>query len=165
MISLELWRARIGTFNNKCCSGCSLSSLLSSSFASSSDNCRHNGNVLQDKPPSSSKAQISFCSSLPVTPDEQLETDRQLGDVSISAFSSSSPCSSHDAFYSQTLSSSFRSSSSSYFPCDQMFLHRSLLRDAVITLLIAIISQLLMIAGDIETNPGPKHGGENELCG
>ena len=162
MISLELWRARIGMFNNKCCSRCSLSSLLSSSFVSSSANCRHRGNLLQDKPPSSSEAQIAFCSSLPVTPDEQRETDRQLGDVSISL---SSSCSSQDAFCSQTLSSSFRSSSSSYFPCDQMLPHRSLLRDAVITLLIAIISQLLMIAGDIETNPGPKHGGEIELCG
>lgn len=32
-----------------------------------------------------------------------------------------------------------------------------------ITLLIAIISQLLLIAGDIESNPGPKHEGETVI--
>ena len=172
MISLELWRARIGTFNgNNCkrCSGCSL--LLSSSLASSSAiNCRHIAS--QEQPSSSrSEAQVSSCygSSLPATSHEwqpALAADRHLDHHAvgsmISCFSSSSSRSSQDAFSSHTSSSSLWSSFSSSFPCDQFFLHRSLLRDAVITLLIAIISQLLMVAGDVETNPGPKHGGENE---
>ena len=177
MISLELWRARIGTFNNKRCSGCSLSSLLSSSLAFSSANCRHRGNFSQEEPTSSSdEAQISSCSSsLPVAPNEQLSTDRHLDlvwrptnldhhAVSISTFSSSSSRSSQDAFSLHTSSSSSFWSSSSYcFPCDQVFSHLSLLREAFITLVIAIIAQLLLIAGDIEANPGPKHGGENEM--
>ena len=39
----------------------------------------------------------------------------------------------------------------------------SLLAVVFLTLLIAIISQLLMIAGDIESNPGPKRGSENDI--
>ena len=170
MISLELWRARIGTFNNKRCpgAGCARSSLSSTSLASSSANCRPN--LSQEEPASSSLAQTSSSYSFfLVTPDEQLSTGRHFDHYSVSSsssflFASTSSSSSQDAFSSSTSSSSFWFSSSS-FPCDQFFLHRSLLRDAVITLLIAVISQLLMIAGDIETNPGPKHRGEiNEPC-
>ena len=161
MISVDLWRARIGTFNNKRCSGCSLSSLLSSSLASSA-NCRQNS---QEEPHSSSIAQTSSSySSFLVTPDEQLTTGRHLDHHAVSSSSnfslSSTLSSSQDAFSSRASSSSLWSSSS-FFSCDQFFMQCYLLRDAVIILLIAIASQLLMIAGDIESNPGPKHGGEN----
>ena len=169
MISLELWRARIGTFNYKRCSGagCALSSLSSTSLASSSSSANCRQNLSQEEPASSSLAQTSSsCSFFLVTPDEQLTTGRHLDHHAVSSssdflFSSTSSSSSQDTFSSRTSSSSFWSISSYFFPCDQFFLHRSLFREAVITLLIAIISQLLMIAGDIETNPGPKHGGEN----
>ena len=59
-------------------------------------------------------------------------------------------------FSSSCFSFSFLSSNLLYwclFPLAAVF----------ITLLIAIISQLLLIAGDIETNPGPKHGGETVI--
>ena len=36
-----------------------------------------------------------------------------------------------------------------------LYLPGDLLRDAVVMLLIAIVSQLLILSGDIETNPGP----------
>ena len=167
MISLELWRARIGSFNNKRCFRRSLSSLSSTSLASSSSNCRQN--LSRDDLASSSIAQTSSSYSsllVTVTPDEQLTTGHHLDHHAVSSSSnflfSSTSNSSQDTFSSRTSSSSFWSSSSS-FPCYQFFLHRSLLRDAVITLLIAIISQLLMIAGDIETNPGPKREGKNAL--
>ena len=166
MISLELWRARIGTFNNKRCSGCSLSS---SSLASS--RCRrqtHHGggstDASQEEP--SSIALTSPSSNTLATKEQSQEfssTDHHSTSSSTCAPQSRSQlilymCRSYGSSF---MASSFSSTSSSSSPSSRN-LHRSLLRDAVITLLIAIISQLLMTAGDIETNPGPKHGGENE---
>ena len=66
--------------------------------------------------------------------------------------------------YSLTFDSSKSSSSCFSFSfCSSNLFYQclSLLAAVFVTLLIAIISQLLMIAGDIESNPGPKHGGEN----
>ena len=172
MISVELWRARIGMFNhnNKRCSGCSL--LSSSSLASSHCHrqAHHGGgstDVSQEEP--SSAALTSPSSNTLATKKQSQEfssTDHH------STSSSTSPSQSRtaqltlscSAYGSSFMASSFSptsKSSSSSFPSSRD-LHRSLLREAVITLLIAIISQLLMIAGDIETNPGPKHEGENE---
>ena len=167
MISVELWRARIGTFNNKRCSGCSLSS---SSLASS--RCRrltdHGGgstDASQEKPSSVALASLSS-NTLVATKEQSQEfssTDHHSESTSSStcAPQSRSQLTLSCSYGSSFMASSTSKSSSSSFPspCD---LHRSLLRDAVITLLIAIISQLLMIAGDIETNPGPKQRGENE---
>ena len=145
MISLELWRARIGTFNNKRCSGCSLSSLSSSSLDSAHFR-RHRGSTHVSQEESPSLAQ-------PLTSPSSLATKEQS-----QAFSSTI---SHSVLATSRTSQSvsFSKSSSCFIPTPGVSLCRSLLR-AVITLLIAVISQLLMIAGDIETNPGPKHGGE-----
>ena len=168
MISVELWRARIGTFNNKRCSDCSLSSSLASSH------CRrhthHDGgstDVSGEEP--SSVALTSLSSNTLATKEQSQEfssTDNHSTSSSTSPSQSKTAqltqsCTSYgSSFMDSSFSSTSKSSSSSFLsPCD---LHRSLLRETVITLLIAIISQLLMIAGDIETNPGPKHGGENE---
>ena len=174
MISVELWRARIGTFNNKRCSDCSLSSLSSSSFASSHchrqthHGCGSTSNVSREEP--SPVALTSPSSNTLATKEQSQEfssTDHHSTSSSTSPSQSrtaqltlSTSCSYGSSFMASSFSSTSKSSSSSSLsPCD---FQRSLLRDAVITLLIAIISQLLMIAGDIETNPGPKHGGENE---
>ena len=162
MISVELWRARIGTFNNKRCSGRSLSSLSSSSLASSQCRRRHRGStdVSQEEPASIAHTSLSS-SSLAIK--EQSQEFSSIDYHSVLTTSSSQltlSCSSQSCGGSGFFTaSSFSQSSSSFFPISGS-LHRSLLRDAVITLLIAIISQLLMIAGDIESNPGPKHGGE-----
>ena len=72
----------------------------------------------------------------------------------------------HLSDYSLTFDlSKFSSScfSFSFFSSNLFYQCLSLLAAMFITLLIAIISQLLMIAGDIETNPGPKHRGENVI--
>ena len=160
MISLELWRARIGTFNNKRCSGRSLSSLSSSSLPSSHRCRRHTGstNVSQEEPSIALASPSS--SSLAIKEElQEFSTDHHSVLTTSSTLSCSSQCCDSGSFTASSLQSS-----SSFFPTSgTCSLHRSLLRDAVIALLIAVISQLLMIAGDIETNPGPKHGGENEL--
>ena len=166
MISLELWRARIGTFNNKRCSGCSLSS---SSLASS--HCRrhtHHGGGSTDasREEPSSVALTSPSSSTLATKEQSQEfssTDHHPTSSSTSA-SRTAQLTLSCSYGGSSMASSFSFTSKSSSSSSPSFrdLHRSLLRDAVVTLLIAIISQLLMIAGDIETNPGPKHGGENE---
>ena len=165
MISLELWRARIGTFNNKRCSGCSLSS---SSLASS--RCRrqthHGGGSTDASQEEPSSIALTSPSSNTLATREQSQEFSSI-DHHSTAFSSCVPqsrsqltlCRSYGSSFMASSFSSISKSSSSSSPSSRN-LHRSLLRDAVITLLIAIISQLLMIAGDIETNPGPKHGGE-----
>ena len=159
MISIELWRARIGAFNNKRSrSRCSLSSTYFSIYVFfhwTRHRCR---NVSREEL-SEFQACISPLASPPLLslPAEERSqgiergipksSGDRTGDLIPSSSSSSS-------------SSSVSFSSSSDDPC---FLHRSLLRDAFIMLVIAIISQLLIMAGDIETNPGPKHGGETLL--
>ena len=169
MISVELWRARIGMFNNKRCSGCSLLSFSSLASSHCHRQAHHGGgstDVYQEEP--SSAALTSPSSNTLATKKQSQElssTDHHSTSSSTSPSQSRTAqltlsCSYGSSFMASSFSPTSKSSSSS-FPssCD---LHRSLLREAVITLLIAIISQLLMIAGDIETNPGPKHEGENE---
>ena len=169
MISVELWRARIGTFNNKRCSGCSLSS-SSLTFSRCRRQTDHGGGSTDAsrEEPSFVVALASLSSNTLATKEQSQEfssTDHHSESISSSTSAPQSRsqvtlfCSYDSSFMASSVPKS--SSSSSPSPGD---LHCSLLKDAVITLLIAIISQLLMIAGDIETNPGPKHGGENEPC-
>ena len=167
MISVELWRARIGTFNNKRCSDCSLSS---SSLACHRQAPHGGGSTDVSREPYASSVALTFTFSSTLATKEQSQefssTDRHPTSSSTSPSQSrtaqlTQSCTSYgSSFMDSSFSSTSKSSSSSFpSPCD---LHCFLLRETVITLLIAIISQLLMIAGDIETNPGPKHGGENE---
>ena len=162
MMPLELWRARIGTFNNKRCSCCSLSSLSSLSLASSPQFRRHidSTNVSQEEPASTALTSSSSSSAIKEQSQEFFSTDHHSvlttssSQLTLSCFSQS-----YGSGFFAASSFSFSQSSSPFFPTFDSR-RRSLLREAVITLLIAIISQLLIIAGDIETNPGPKHGGE-----
>ena len=163
MISLELWRARIGTFNNKRCSGCSLSSLSSASSPSSSHCWRHRGSTdfSQEEPAEPTSVVLTSSSSSSLVAEEQSQAFPSADHHSVLTTSSSQLSCSSQSYDSGCFSApSALGSSSSFFPTSGSLL-RSLLRDSVITLLIAIISRLLlMVAGDIETNPGPKHGGE-----
>ena len=166
MISVELWRVRIGTFNNKRCSGCSLSSSSLASFHCHRQTHYGGGSTDVSREEPSSVA-LTFPSSNTLATKEQSQefssTDHHSTSSSTSASQSRTAqltlsCSYGSSFMASSFSSTSKSSSSSFSPpCD---LHRSLLKNAVITLLIAIISQLLMVAGDIESNPGPKHKGE-----
>ena len=162
MISIELWRARIGAFNNKRSrSRCSLSSTYFTIYVFfhwTRHKCR---NVSREEHSQLINPHTCPLASTipPFLPAEERspaietvvhESSVSSGDLGGDSLSrSSSPSSSS--------SSSMSLSSYSDDPC---FLHRSLLRDAFIALVIAIISQLLIMAGDIETNPGPKHRGE-----
>ena len=162
MIPIDLWRARIGLFNCKRCSSSFLSSLFSPSpcFSCHHHHHRKRHNVVTEEssvansPTENSDDQLSHPSNLlsnclhssrdclPFPLKEQITSAPP--DYSATAFvttASSSPSS----FWSGSLSS----------------LRRSLLRDVLIILLITIISQqLIVLSGDIETNPGPKHKGK-----
>ena len=163
MIPIELWRARIGAFNNKRSrSRCSVSSASTQAYVFFHWT-RHRFRNISREEHSELQAHISPLASPPPAlslPAEErspraIETvvpessARSSGDLGRDALSSSSPSSSSS--FSMSLFSSFG---------ELCFLHCSLLRDAFIALVIAIISQLLIMAGDVETNPGPKHRGE-----
>ena len=158
MISIEQWRARIGTFNCKRGYSGFLSSLFSSSTYyyyqprkrrnASRDHFFTADTSLQAERLSPSapsggytvSSNSTTCTSTPITTN--CKTSAPCITTVTTSFSTPSSC-------------SFYSSSGGLFS-----LRRSLFRDILIILLIAIVSQELIISGDIETNPGPKHGGK-----
>ena len=140
MISIEQWRARIGLFNCKQCSGFLSSFVSPPSFSRS----RHRQRSVVQWLRTFSSVIVDSFGFLPAFKDHPLTTT-SLPECS-SSFSSSSSS-------SVSISTSEGMSES---PSGEVFsLRRSLLRDLLIILLIAIISQQLIISGDIETNPGP----------
>ena len=141
MISVELWRARIGLFNSKRYSGF-LSSLFSSyvpfKFHRRSKRSCNVDTHQQDleQPPGSSAARPP-----PPPASNSSGTGTPSPDESLGVCSRKR----------SRLSFSW----SSLFP--RGLLSGCLLREALVrlVLLIAIISQVLIISGDVETNPGP----------
>ena len=136
--TVELWRARIGLFNSKGYSAF-LSSLFSSYIPFKFHRRRkRERNATQDPSTasqSSSRARINTC------------TDSK------SPHSASIITSSAVSSLQQSLLSLFWSS----FSQVRGLLSSCLLREALVRLmlLIVIISQALIISGDVETNPGP----------
>ena len=175
MISVELWCARKGAYNRE--------SYLSGSFSSNSFflHCCTNKDVQsrddstwptpQTEPcerPYSAAASTVALSSRVCSSSEPGEKYTATNSSAEHGFSSGiwikqlhSPSHFTCLYSSSSSSSSF--SSSSDRSCDNVFqYHSSQLRVVLIILLtvIAVISQLLIISGDIETNPGPVRGGE-----
>ena len=153
MISIEQWRARIGTFNCKRGYSGFLSSLFSSSsyyyYQPRKRTCRNASREL------SSTADTSLsANSLSPDHEKQSATLLQANTVTLKR--------SFPTITNVTKISS--SSSSSSLSRGLLSLRSSLLREVFVillmVLLIAIIFQQLIISGDIETNPGPKHEGE-----
>ena len=130
MISVEIWRARIGLFNCNSCSSLSASSNRSPSTVPMAPFRRgtrrkNNTHVPSDQ---SQDSEPSKSTSLPTPP--------------------------------LAASSSLSSVSRARIHSTRLFL---LLDVSVVSLLIiAVICLFLMTSGDIETNPGPKHRGEND---
>ena len=160
MIPIDLWRARIGLFNCKCCSSSLLSSLFSLSPCFS---CHHHHHHPTHKRHKIVTEESSIAN--PPTENDHTSHPSNLVSSSLNLPRDSSPfplkeqTSSLKQFHSSSPTAS--SSSSSSWSGSLSSLRRSLLRDVLIILLIAIISQqLIVLSGDIETNPGPKHGGK-----
>ena len=146
MISVELWRARIGLFNNKGYSGF-LSSLFSSYIPFKFHRRRkRERNATQDPSTASQRARINTNTDSS-TQEEPLQTSKSPHSASIIT-SLAVNCS-----LQQSLLSFFWSS----FSQVRGLVSSCLLREALVrlVLLIVIISQALIISGDVETNPGP----------
>ena len=144
MISVELWRARIGTAS---CRGCSSVSL--SSFFFHFCTCR---TVRSQVKYSSDSVPSTTVRGAGVEVEERspaAHSDDEYGSLQLSAISLKHFLLSYSYF---PLLSFF---SGGVSPSSCSLLSRG------VFLLIAIISQLLIMSGDIETNPGPKHRGES----
>ena len=157
MIPIQQWRARIGLFNAKCCCGGPRSSRSTPSSCSSSlfELLQSHSLTIRDSPPGPSTHKH--------VPSSDHDHDSALAGFSSENSVSSSTSESHKqsaiAHTGKQFSARLRSrtvhSLLSSLPTDRLYLPSDLLRDAVVMLLIAIISQLLVLSGDIEKNPGP----------
>ena len=154
MIPIQLWRARIGLFNAKCCCGgprssCSSRSMPSSCSTSLFELLQSHSLTIRDSPPG------------PYTRKHVPSSDHDCALAGVSSENSSSTSHKQSAIghtgkqFSSRLRSRAVHSLLSSLPTDRLYLPGDLLRDAVVMLLIAIISQLLILSGDIEKNPGP----------
>ena len=152
MIPIQLWRARIGLFNVKCYSGDPRAFRLEKlTIPSTAHSPKGDSSpipfTIKHVPASSNRGHICGFYAENSSSDEsttvfvgikqQQSADRK---------NSSARTLGSKAVYS--LLSSLNTDGMLYFPGD-------LLRAAVVMLLIAIVSQLLILSGDIETNPGP----------
>ena len=154
MIPIQLWRARIGLFNAKCHSGPRSSPL--------------NSEALLEKSSIPSTAHSPKCDSSPEhstikhVPSSNLKHKRAFSAENSSSAVVVDKCIEHEQQSAERKNCSARKpgSEAAYFllfslNTDMLYLSSDLLRDAVVMLLIAIVSQLLILSGDIETNPGP----------
>ena len=166
MISIEQWRARIGTFN--CKRG--YSGFLSSLFSSSSYyyyRPRKRRNASREVATCARVTSTSSCSSysssglLPAEQHLPLYPAQTQGPVHDAINQHLPACTSSPPSSPSSIPPPF--SSLSLSPGSVFWLQHSLLRDALI-LLIAIIFQQLIISGDIETNPGPGERLAVYLC-
>ena len=159
MISVELWRARIGLFNSKRYSGF-LSSLFSS-YVPFKFHRRRKRNVVQEPPPTSASHDHPASSRPAVTQEEPPHTSASNPS---STLSPEKPSTIQQFFLSFSIFS-YLLTSFRIRPIHNLLSTRlsssCLLREALVrlVLLIAIISsQVLIISGDVETNPGPGTG-------
>ena len=166
MISIQLWRARIGLFDAKRHSG------PRSSFSSGSP--AKGGSPLG----SSSLVLLHEKSSIPPTAHSPIcdlppgsSTDKHVPSTDHNhehkcAFSTETDSSSssvvsisREAVYTNSKLSARIGSKTVYSLLssltDGLYLPSDLLKDSLVMLLVAIISQLLVLSGDIEANPGP----------
>ena len=146
MISIEQWRARIGLFNCKCVRTATPSPVILSPYFSFL--------ILI------SSRQEHF-SSTPTATDERPTRTSSTGQAASKqprdrthAYEVACACS------LRTSQAAADSTLSSYSGSGLFSLRRSVFKSVLMILVIAVISQLLVISGDVETNPGPKHRGE-----
>lgn len=134
MVTIDVWRARIGLFN------CKLLSIASLQLSTVCRSCCHRTRCRKRKLMEIASQEDTPASSCILTPScvhTETSTDRPrrdhfflCADFSLSSYASrgSDMCSS---------------------------LRRSLLRYVFVLLVIVVISQQLVISGDVELNPGP----------
>ena len=167
MIPIQLWRARIGLFNSKC------------HFAGHSSRSSSSALFEKSSIPSSAHSPKGDSSPEPSAVEYVLSSDDEHKSRAAVPSAENSPSEYTTALFRSTCivqqpadrsSCSTRKLGSSHTvysllpSTDVLYLPRDLLRDAVAMLLIVIVSKLLVLSGDIETNPGPIACEYNNNC-
>ena len=138
MISIEQWRARMGLFNCKRVRTATPSPVILSPIFSFLI-------LISSQEPS----QEHSSSTPPTTTNERpSSTSDSPTHISVSKQTHEAACTC--SLTSQAARAASTSSS----------LRRSVFKSVLMILVIAVLSQLLVISGDVETNPGPEHIGE-----
>ena len=163
MISIQLWRARIGLFDAKRHSG-PRSSFLSGSPAKGSPLGSSSLMLLHEKSSIPPTAHSPICDLPPGSSTDVPSTDHNhehkcAFSTETGSSSSSVVSISREAVYTNSKLSARIGSKTVHSLLssltDGLYLPSNLLKDALVMLLIVIISQLLVLSGDVETNPGP----------
>ena len=139
MISIEQWRARIGLFNCKRLRTATPSSVTLSPLFSFLIIISPQGH--SSPTPTTTDERPSSTSDFPTHTSSNGPASKQTHEVACT-------CS---TLTSQAAATSTLSSSRGLF-----LLRRSVFKSVLMILVIAVISQLLVISGDVETNPGPR---------
>ena len=146
MISIEQWRARIGLFNCKRVRTGTPSSFISVSpifsFLILISSQEHSPST----PTGTNERPLSTSDSLTCTSSTGQAVFKQTHEAVCTCLATS-----------QTAADSTSSSSGG---SGLFSLRRSVFKSVLMILVIAVISQLLVISGDVETNPGPKLKGK-----
>ena len=153
MIPIQLWRARIGLFNAKCHSGPRSSTTSSTLLEKFSAIPLTAHSPIRDSSPEQSTIKHVLSSNKRAFSAENSSSEYPtvLVDTCIKQQQSTDG----KTYSDRKLGSRTVYSLLSSVNTDVLYLPSDLLRDAVVMLLIAIVSQLLILSGDIETNPGP----------
>ena len=159
MISVELWRARIGAFNSKRYSGF-LSSLFSS-YVPFKFHRKRKRFAAQEPPPAATAS--AFTLSQEAGPLLTTSNSSNIASHAVEKRTIARLLQNFLIFVTFSRFSFlpiFNSYFSSLVRLRSTRLNRFLLREALVrlVLLIVIISQALIISGDVETNPGPSSG-------
>ena len=165
MISIQLWRARIGLFDAKRHSG-PRSSFSSGSPAKGSPLGSSSLVLLHEKSSIPPTAHSPICDLPPGSSTDKHVPSTDHNHEHKCAFSTETDSSSssvvsisREAVYTNSKISAQLGSKTVHSllssMTDGLYLPSDLLKDSLVMLLVAIISQLLVLSGDIETNPGP----------
>ena len=145
MISIEQWRARIGLFNCKRLRTATPSSVTLSPLFSFLIIISPQGH--SSPTPTTTDERPSSTSDFPTHTSSNGPVSKQTHEVACTCSTLTSQAAATSTLSSSRVSGLF-------------LLRRSVFKSVLMILVIAVISQLLVISGDVETNPGPKLKGE-----
>ena len=155
MIPIELWRARIGHFNCK-----RVRSRLSGVPVSCSRSPTSSSSSLVGRGPAAETPRLGS----PNKPQDSANSSRHVSQASSTVLQTNhgTECETNRQISLITDSSSSLTLSSTS-PAQSVFLLTLDISMARSLMIVLVILQLLIMSGDIETNPGPKHDGKEAI--
>ena len=156
MIPIQLWHARIGIFNAKCYSGPRSSTTSSAALSKkSSIPSTANSPICHSSPEPSTIEHVPSSNHKPKRSFSAEISSSEYTTVLVDSCVKRQQSANRKKYSARKLGSEIVHSFLSSLNTDMLYLPSDLLKDAVVMILIAIVSQLLILSGDIETNPGP----------